>query len=107
MAADAGPAVSGETGLFDVFGYGGLLPVSCSCCASSPRWPGMARHEPSSTIARRVDPRGPAAALDERAPGERYYRHPGDVVRLVLWGVATVAVGLLTQFAEGDQRRAA
>jgi hypothetical protein len=25
VAADDGPTVSGETGLFDVFGYGGLL----------------------------------------------------------------------------------
>jgi ubiquinone biosynthesis protein len=25
VASDAGPRVSGETGLFDIFGYGGLL----------------------------------------------------------------------------------
>ncbi len=33
--------------------------------------------------------------LDLRPPGDRYYRHPGDVVRLVSW---TVAVALLAGF---------
>ena len=27
--------------------------------------------------------------LDDHPAGERYFRHPGDVVRLVLWGLAT------------------
>ena len=36
---------------------------------------------------------GRSAELDERPPGERYYRHPGDVVRLVLWGSATARAG--------------
>ena len=39
--------------------------------------------------------------FDERAPGERYYRHPGDVVRVVAWGAATVTLVLLIELAEG------
>jgi undecaprenyl-diphosphatase len=35
----------------------------------------------------------------ERPPGERYYRHPGDVVRLVIWGAASVLVILFIQVA--------
>jgi undecaprenyl-diphosphatase len=31
-----------------------------------------------------------AGADDRRPPGDRYFRHPGDVVRLVLWGGATL-----------------
>ena len=34
-------------------------------------------------------------------PGERYYRHPGDVVRLVLWGTATVVLVLFIAVATG------
>src|SRR3954454_669558 len=33
--------------------------------------------------------------FDVSPPGERYFRHPGDVVRLVVWGVATIALALL------------
>jgi len=43
----------------------------------------------------------PRPVFDERPPGERYYRHPGDVVRLVVWGVATIVVALLVELAEG------
>jgi uncharacterized protein (TIRG00374 family) len=39
--------------------------------------------------------------FDERPPGERYFRHPGDVVRLVLWGAATIVLVLLIELAEG------
>ena len=39
--------------------------------------------------------------FDERPPGERYYRHPGDIVRLVLWAFATLALVLLIELAEG------
>jgi undecaprenyl-diphosphatase len=42
-----------------------------------------------------------APLFDERPPGERYFRHPGDVVRLVLWGVATLLLVLLIELAEG------
>jgi undecaprenyl-diphosphatase len=34
-------------------------------------------------------------AFDVRPPGERYFRHPGDVLRLVVWGVTTIAVAVL------------
>ena len=37
--------------------------------------------------------------FDERPAGERYYRHPGDVVRLVVWAVVTIAVVLFVQIA--------
>ncbi len=44
-----------------------------------------------------ADPR----TFDERAAGERYYRHPGDVLRLVVWGLATGVLVLLIELAEG------
>ncbi len=43
----------------------------------------------------------PPPLFDERPPGERYYRHPGDVVRLVLWGLVTIVLVLLIELAEG------
>ena len=61
-------------------------PAPCSCCGSSPRSPGTARRERRRLDGGRVRP--PAPSVDERPPGERYYRHPGDVVRLVVLGVA-------------------
>ena len=48
--------------------------------------------------------------LDVAAPGERYFRHPGDVLRLVLWGLITlllalfVSVGRLTDAVDADVR---
>ena len=39
----------------------------------------------------------PESVADLRPPGERYFRHPGDVVRLVLWLAAAV---LLVVFIE-------
>jgi undecaprenyl-diphosphatase len=40
-------------------------------------------------------------ALDQRPPGERYYRHPGDVIRLILWAVAAVLLVLFVEVATG------
>ena len=37
--------------------------------------------------------------VDYQPPGDRYYRHPGDVVRLVVWGAATVLLILWTWLA--------
>ncbi|MET0727779.1 MAG: flippase-like domain-containing protein [Acidimicrobiales bacterium] len=34
-------------------------------------------------------------------PGERYFRHPGDVIRLVLWAATTLAVVLFIGVATG------
>jgi uncharacterized protein (TIRG00374 family) len=34
-----------------------------------------------------------------RPPGERYFRHPGDVVRLVIWGVLAAVIGLFIRLA--------
>ena len=39
------------------------------------------------------------ARLDPRPPGEPYYRHPGDVVRLVLWALAALALVLFIEVA--------
>ena len=39
--------------------------------------------------------------FDDLPPGERYFRHPGDVIRLVVWGVATTALMLFVGLAEG------
>lgn len=39
--------------------------------------------------------------LHDRPPGERYYRHPGDVVRLVVWGSVTIALLLFVEVASG------
>ena len=36
-----------------------------------------------------------APTFDLSPPGERYFRHPGDVVRLVVWGSVTLALGIL------------
>lgn len=44
---------------------------------------------------------GDRADFDARAPGERYYRHPGDVVRLVIWGVVAVLLVLFIEVATG------
>ena len=42
-------------------------------------------------------PRG--AGLGDQAPGERYFRHPGDVVRLVLWAIVTFVLALFVSIA--------
>ena len=34
-------------------------------------------------------------AFDQSPPGERYYRHPGDVVRLVLWGTTALLLAII------------
>ena len=72
----------------------------CSCCASSPPSRGTGRYDTDHTAARRTDV-GAAREFDRRPPGERYYRHPGDVVRVVVWGVATVVLVLLIEVATG------
>ncbi len=35
-----------------------------------------------------------------RPPGDRYFRHPGDVVRLVIWGVAALLLVLLLRLGK-------
>jgi uncharacterized protein (TIRG00374 family) len=40
-----------------------------------------------------------APAMEQRPPGERYYRHPGDVVRLVVWVAATALLLLFIDVA--------
>jgi undecaprenyl-diphosphatase len=45
------------------------------------------------------------AQLDWQPPGERYYRHPGDLVRLIVWTTAAVAlatfIGVGTRTTDG------
>jgi undecaprenyl-diphosphatase len=41
---------------------------------------------------------------DSRPPGERYYRHPGDLVRVVLWGTSALALSLLIWLATSTVR---
>jgi glycosyltransferase 2 family protein len=43
----------------------------------------------------------PPAPSELAPPGERYFRHPGDVVRLVLWGATTVVLVLFIAVATG------
>ena len=43
--------------------------------------------------------------LDERPSGEPYFRHPGDVVRLVVWGTVAVVVFVFLWQVECDERR--
>lgn len=61
-----------------------------------------------TTVTSASDPGTPATnppAFDPAPPGERYFRHPGDVVRLVLWGLAalllTIVIRLGTHTTDG------
>jgi undecaprenyl-diphosphatase len=40
-----------------------------------------------------------STALDDRPAGERYYRHPGDILRLIVWSLTTVLLILFVQVA--------
>ncbi|MDQ3470729.1 MAG: hypothetical protein M3487_13315, partial [Actinomycetota bacterium] len=44
---------------------------------------------------------GLARGFDERPAGERYYRHPGDVVALVVWVTTTLLFLAMVQLATG------
>src|SRR6266545_1602054 len=39
----------------------------------------------------------PSAIFSPRPAGERYFRHPGDVVRVVLWGVGVAGLALFVE----------
>ena len=56
-----------------------------------------------STISPPVMTSGAAGdvGLDQLPPGERYYRHPGDVIRLILWAAGAVLLALLIELAPG------
>jgi hypothetical protein len=49
----------------------------------------------------------PAGALDAdvRPPGERYFRHPGDVLRLLLWGAVTAVLRSSSRFRRREPGR--
>ena len=57
-----------------------------------------------STPCGRDDATPPIAAtsIDDLPPGERYFRHPGDVIHLVVWGVVTLVLLVFIEFAEGS-----
>jgi glycosyltransferase 2 family protein len=60
-------------------------------------------HRPTGTLDRTAAEAPDAAApLAAAPPGEAYYRHPGDVLRLVLWAVGAVVVALLIQVAQAS-----
>ena len=54
-----------------------------------------------SATATTVTQPSPAPAWDERPPGERYYRHPGDVVRCIGWSGAVLLLALFITVATG------
>jgi glycosyltransferase 2 family protein len=39
--------------------------------------------------------------FDDLPPGERYFRHPGDVIRLVIWALTTIVLVVFVELAEG------
>ena len=53
----------------------------------------------SDPVPEAVDGAPPPAGLDGQPPGERRFRHPGDVVRLALWGTATLVLAVLIAVA--------
>jgi glycosyltransferase 2 family protein len=54
-----------------------------------------------SPVAVKIGVATATAELDERPAGDRYFRHPGDVLRLVLWGTVTVLAIVFVQVATG------
>jgi uncharacterized protein (TIRG00374 family) len=51
-----------------------------------------------ATASRETAP-GDPVTFGDAPPGERYFRHPGDVVRLVLWATITALLVLLIEIA--------
>ena len=102
VASDPGPASSpGRPACSRSSATAACWPAPCSCCGSSPPSRGTARHERRSQRCVGHRAVGAGDAFDDRPPGERYYRHPGDVVRLVVWGLATLVLVLFIELADG------
>jgi glycosyltransferase 2 family protein len=55
----------------------------------------------SAPAAATTVPSGAATSFDDRPPGERYFRHPGDVIHLVVWGLVTLLLLVFIELAEG------
>jgi undecaprenyl-diphosphatase len=55
----------------------------------------------SAPTAATTVPSGAATSFEDTPPGERYFRHPGDVIHLVLWGLVTIALMVFIELAEG------
>ena len=90
----AGPDRSPSgTGLFEIFGYGGLLAgtVLLLRVAAAVARDGTTNGDNCELTVRPPRLRARPTAFDAAPPGERYFRHPGDVVRLVLWGARGAA----------------
>ncbi len=55
----------------------------------------------SAPAAATTVPSRSATSFDDRPPGERYFRHPGDVIHLVVWGLVTFVLLVFIELAEG------
>ena len=104
VAPSDGPAVSEDTGLFEIFGYGGLLGGTVLVLRVVGAVAG--RHDVTSLTtappgARRRPPVSTShPVFTAIPPGDRYERHPGDVLRLVAWTISTVALVTVIETAE-------
>ena len=76
----------------------------CSCCGWSAPSPGTARHDAPPRPPPRTVATATAVQFDDVPPGERYYRHPGDVIRMVVWALIIVALAIFIELAEGSER---
>ena len=113
VAADAGPAVAGATGLFEIFGYGGLLAGTVLVA------PGRRRRRPGrhdmttwmeatmSVVAHRAPSGGRPASTTGR-PASATTGIPATSCASCVWGAATlVAAPRLDRGWPRDQRRRA
>ena len=55
--------------------------------------------KPGAAVDERSTGHPDGSVVDDRPPGERYYRHPGDVVRLVVWATASAVLLLFITVA--------
>ena len=92
VATDTGPPVAEGTGLFEMLRL--RRPARRHGAAPAGRRGGRPGRDDMSLItARRRRPTahdrpGARPSSTPAPPGERYFRHPGDVVRLVVWGAS-------------------
>ena len=73
----------------------------CSCCGWWLPSLGTARHERRACGGDHRRRPARQQSFDDRPPGERYFRHPGDVIRVVVWGLVTFALLVFIELAEG------
>ena len=96
VAADEGPTVATGTGLFDVLRLRWAPHrARCSSCASSRPLPGTGRHDqtkPPDAGSPAVDGARPLTGPSSPRRASGTSAIPGDVVRLALWGAATLVL---------------